>query len=97
MNFSQFQRRVDNSLPEQGKYLENWSAFKGYYCRHHEIHRVLDGENESLIGAFTWRKTQQGEIYWRLRWYGTEKITEEDKDYMVFLLDTVPDREESAW
>ena len=93
MNFALFQRRVDLGLPERGKYLQNWPEFQGDACRHDEIHRVLDGDGERLLYAFTWVKTHQGEMYWKRRRQGDERITEEDRDYMVFLLDTVPDRE----
>jgi len=52
-----------------------------------ECRLVLEGCTESLMGAFTWRSTAQGDSYWDSRHEGTEELSDDDLEFIRGLIE----------
>ena len=77
MNFAQFMR---GTKPRE--YNGDYPEYKGSFLRRKHIKDILDGDYYRLDTAFLWSATPQG----RSHWEGKEELTEEDIDYLHFLL-----------
>lgn len=51
------------------------------------LREVLEGRHRSLINAFTWSSTPQGNYYWDTRDYGDVPLSPEDYQWLQELYD----------
>jgi len=80
-------RRQDGK-PELPEVKSGWS---GYY--YHSVGIPDDGRLEDILYGegdleygFIWRSTPQGHVHWAYIHYGGCTLTEEDRDYIRYLL-----------
>lgn len=55
-----------------------------------EIHKVLRGEVRCLMSAFDWTSTTEGTVYWERRCNKDTPLTNQDKQYLRFLVGIPP-------
>ena len=66
----------------------DWPLYTNEYFNALHIQKALRGDVSGLVTAFSWKGTPQGHSYWRHRRLEEKPMTQEDKDYLQFLLDT---------
>jgi hypothetical protein len=90
MNYVDFMRRVDGKpervAPVTPPPEHTYSGLRRtVHCEY--IRDALNGVYSSLKDAFTWRYTPQGYPYWSTRSGGNVPLSNEDEQYLLWLLE----------
>ena len=84
MDFKTFMRGVTVTTMAKN----DWPPYTDSYFNVGHTQKVLRGAVGDLSTSFVWEHTPQGHSYWKHRRSGEEPMTQEDTDYLQFLLDT---------
>ena len=87
--FTSFMNRLEGTEPRESKFYYDIDG-ASFSVRPRGLKYVLQGERANLWDAFTWRATPQGHDHWCDIAEGREEATEEDIEYIKWLMEEYP-------